>query len=208
MDPREKYPGKLFVLSGPSGAGKGTICKRLLEEVEKLALSVSMTTRAPREGEVEGKSYYFTEKQKFEEHIANDNLLEYAQVYGNYYGTPKKPVIEKLENGIDVILEIDMQGALKVKENYPDGVFIFILPPSMTELRKRLTGRGTETEEAIELRLGETLKELSYIEKYDYCVVNGDLDEAVARTKAIVVAEHSKVAFTADELIASYKEEA
>lgn len=208
MDPREKHPGKLFVLSGPSGAGKGTICKKLLEETEKLELSVSMTTRSPRHGEVEGISYFFTEKEKFEEHIRCGNLLEHAQVYGNYYGTPRAPVLEKLAAGIDVILEIDMQGALKVKESYPDGVFIFILPPSMSELRKRLTGRGTETAEAIELRLGETLKELSYIEKYDYCVVNGVLEEAVARVKAIVVAEHSKVAFTAEELIASYKEEA
>ena len=208
MDPREKHPGKLFVLSGPSGAGKGTICKKLLEETEKLELSVSMTTRSPRPGEVEGISYFFTEKEKFEEHIRCGNLLEHAQVYGNYYGTPRAPVLEKLAAGIDLILEIDMQGALKVKESYPDGVFIFILPPSMSELRKRLTGRGTETAEAIELRLGETLKELSYIEKYDYCVVNGVLEEAVARVKAIVVAEHSKVAFTAEELIASYKEEA
>ena len=208
MDPREKHPGKLFVLSGPSGAGKGTICKKLLEETEKLELSVSMTTRSPRHGEVEGISYFFTEKEEFEEHIRCGNLLEHAQVYGNYYGTPKAPVLEKLAAGIDVILEIDMQGALKVKESYPDGVFIFILPPSMSELRKRLTGRGTETAEAIELRLGETLKELSYIEKYDYCVVNGVLEETVARVKAIVVAEHSKVAFTAEELIASYKEEA
>ena len=134
-------------------------------------------------------------------------LLEFAKVYGNYYGTPKRAVLEKLARGTDVILEIDMQGALKVKENYPDGVFIFILPPSMSELRKRLTGRGTESAEAIELRLGETFKELSYIEKYDYCVVNGVLEEAVARVKAIVIAEHSKVAFTAEELIASYKEE-
>ena len=167
-----------------------------------------MTTRAPREGEVEGVSYYFTDKETFKKRIEAGELLEHAEVYGNYYGTPKGPVIEKLEKGIDVILEIDMQGALKVKENYPDGVFVFILPPSMSELRKRLTGRGTETKEAIELRLGETLKELSYIEKYDYCVVNGELDEAVARVKSIVVAEHSKVAFTAEELIASYKEEA
>lgn len=208
MDPRDKNPGKLFILSGPSGAGKGTICKQLLKETDKLELSVSMTTRAPRNGEQEGTSYYFTDKESFEKNIADGNLLEYAEVYGNYYGTPKGPVIDKLAKGIDVILEIDMQGALKVKENYPDGVFIFILPPSMSELRKRLTGRGTETAEAIELRLGETLKELSYIDKYDYCVVNGVLDEAVARVKAIVVAEHSKVAFTAEELIASYKEEA
>ncbi len=208
MDFKEKHPGKLFVFSGPSGAGKGTICKKLLEENRELALSVSMTTRAPREGEVEGVSYFFTDKETFKKRIEAGELLEYAEVYGNYYGTPKGPVVEKLEKGIDVILEIDMQGALKVKENYPDGVFVFILPPSMSELRKRLTGRGTETKEAIELRLGETLKELSYIEKYDYCVVNGELDEAVARVKSIVVAEHSKVAFTAEELIASYKEEA
>ncbi|MEE0796231.1 MAG: guanylate kinase [Anaerovoracaceae bacterium] len=204
----EKHSGKLFVLSGPSGAGKGTICKRLLEEIEELDLSVSMTTRKPRVGETEGVSYFFTEKEVFEEHIKQGNLLEYAQVYGNYYGTPKKPVLEKLARGVDVILEIDMQGALKVKESYPDGVFIFILPPSMAELRKRLTGRGTETAEAIEMRLGEALKELSYIDKYDYCVVNGVLEEAVARVKAIVVAEHSKVAFTAEELIERYKEEA
>ena len=208
MNLNEKHPGKLFVFSGPSGAGKGTICKKLLEENEELAISVSMTTRAPRNGEVEGVSYFFTDKESFEKRIEAGEFLEHAQVYGNYYGTPKGPVLEKLAKGIDVILEIDMQGALKVKENYPDGVFIFILPPSMEILRKRLTGRGTETEEAIELRLGETLKELSYIEKYDYCVVNGELDEAVARVKSIVVAEHSKVAFTADELIASYKEEA
>ena len=208
MNFKEKHPGKLFVFSGPSGAGKGTICKRLLEENKELAISVSMTTRAPRNGEVEGVSYYFTDKETFRKCIEAGEFLEHAEVYGNYYGTPKGPVIEKLRNGIDVILEIDMQGALKVKENYPEGVFIFILPPSMSELRKRLTGRGTETEEAIELRLGETLKELSYIEKYDYCVVNGELEEAVARVKSIVVAEHSKVAFTAEELIASYKEEA
>lgn len=208
MSLKEKHPGKLFVLSGPSGAGKGTICKKLLEETESLELSVSMTTRQPRVGETEGTSYYFTDKETFKQHIAEENLLEHAEVYGNYYGTPKKPVLEKLSQGIDVILEIDMQGALKVKENYPDGIFIFILPPSMSELRKRLTGRGTETAEAIELRLGETIKELTYIEKYDYCVVNGVLEEAVARVKAIVVAEHSKVTFTAEELIESYKEEA
>lgn len=208
MDFREKHPGKLFILSGPSGAGKGTICKKLLEETEDLELSVSMTTRAPRNGEIEGISYYFTDKDSFKNCIERGELLEYAEVYGNYYGTPKKMVIEKLSQGTDVILEIDTQGALKVKENYPDGIFIFILPPSMSELRKRLTGRGTETAEAIEMRLGETVKELSYIDKYDYCVVNGVLEEAVARVKAIVVAEHSKVAFTAEELIESYKEEA
>ena len=207
MNPVEKHAGKLFILSGPSGAGKGTICKALLADTD-LELSVSMTTRNPRTGETEGESYYFVSKEEFLRKIDASGFLEYAEVYGNFYGTPKQPVIDKLSAGTDVILEIDMQGALKVKENYPDGVFIFILPPSMSELRKRLTGRGTETAEAIEMRLGETLKELSYIDKYDYCVVNGQLEEAVARVKAIVVAEHSRVTFTAEELISRYKEEA
>ena len=209
MNPVDKHAGKLFILSGPSGAGKGTICKELLAQTSRddVQLSVSMTTRNPRVGETDGESYYFVSKEEFLRRIEAGGLLEYAEVYGNYYGTPKQPVIEKLAAGIDVILEIDMQGALKVKENYPDGVFIFILPPSMTELRKRLTGRGTETEEAIEMRLGETLKELSYIDKYDYCVVNGKLDEAVSRVKSILIAEHSRVTFTAEELISRYKEE-
>ena len=210
MNPVEKHAGKLFILSGPSGAGKGTICKELLAQTSRddVQLSVSMTTRNPRVGETDGVSYYFVSKEEFLRRIEAGGLLEYAEVYGNYYGTPKQPVIEKLAAGIDVILEIDMQGALKVKENYPDGVFIFILPPSMTELRKRLTGRGTETAEAIEMRLGETLKELSYIDKYDYCVVNGQLEEAVNRVKSILTAEHSRVTFTAEELISRYKEEA
>ena len=202
----EKHKGKLFILSGPSGAGKGTICKELLAQTD-LELSVSMTTRQPREGEIHGVHYYFVTEEEFVTRFGADGFLEHAEVYGRRYGTPKEPVIDKLKQGIDVILEIDIQGALKVKENYPDGVFIFILPPSMAELRKRLTGRGTETAEAIEMRLGETLKELSFIEKYDYCVVNGELDEAVARVKAIVIAEHSRVTMTADELVEKYKEE-
>ena len=206
MNLGEKHSGKLFILSGPSGAGKGTICKGLLEQTD-LQLSISMTTRVPREGEIHGVHYYFVSESEFVKRIEDDGFLEHAQVYGNRYGTPKDPVIEKLKQGIDVILEIDIQGALKVKENYPDGVFIFILPPSMAELRKRLTGRGTETAEAIEMRLGETMKELSFIEKYDYCVVNGELEEAVNRVKAIVIAEHSKVTITADELVKKYKEE-
>lgn len=200
-----KHPGKLFIISGPSGAGKGTIANRILEDTE-LAFSVSMTTRAPREGEIDGVHYYFVSEEEFLKNIDEDGFLEHANVYGRRYGTPKDPILEKLENGTDVLLDIEMQGALQIKENYPEGVFIFILPPSMSELRKRLTGRGTETQEAIEMRLGNTLKELSYVEKYDYLVVNGELDEAVNRVKAIIIAEHSRVTMTADELVKEYTE--
>lgn len=201
-----EHSGKLFIISGPSGAGKGTICKRLIEDT-RVQLSVSMTTRGPRPGEVDGVSYYFTTREAFQQEIEKGGFLEHAEVYGNYYGTPKAKVIEKLEAGTDVVLEIDIQGALNVKSAYPDGIFIFILPPSMAELRKRITGRGSETEEAINLRLSQTLKEVSYIDKYDYCVVNGELEEAVARVKSIVMAEHSRVSRDIYKLIEKYKEE-
>ncbi|MEG1314254.1 MAG: guanylate kinase [Anaerovoracaceae bacterium] len=206
MDNQQVHTGKLFIISGPSGAGKGTICKQLVDETD-VKVSVSMTTRNPRPGEEDGISYYFTSQDDFRAKIENGGLLEYAEVYGNFYGTPKQQVIDRLSQGIDVVLEIDIQGALKVKESYPNGVFIFILPPSMAELRKRITGRGSETEEAINLRLGETLKEVSYIDKYDYCVVNGELEEAVSRVKAIVIAEHSRVSQNVYKLIEMYKEE-
>lgn len=198
--------GLLVVVSGPSGAGKGTICKRLTEIIN-IELSVSMTTRKPRPGEIDGKNYFFVTKEEFLHKIDNKGLLEYATVYGNYYGTPKENVMQKLEEGQDVVLEIDIQGALKIKEACPKGIFIFILPPSMTELRKRITGRGSETEDAINLRLGETLKEVSYIDKYDYCVVNNEVDEAVDRVGAIIKAEHSRVSEDIYKLIAKYKEE-
>lgn len=203
---RSEHKGKLFIISGPSGAGKGTICKRLVDET-KVEVSVSMTTRQPRAGEIDGKSYYFTTKENFLKEVEAEGFLEWAEVYGNYYGTPKSKLDEKLSAGIDVVLEIDIQGALNVKEVYPEGIFIFILPPSMTELRKRITGRGSETEESLRLRLSQTLKEVSYIDKYDYCVVNDDLDEAVARVKAIVFAEHSRVSQNIYKLIEQYKEE-
>lgn len=198
--------GLLFVVSGPSGAGKGTICRRLLQKMD-IDLSISMTTRKPRPQEVEGENYYFISEEEFLEIIKNDGFLEYAKVYGNYYGTPKEMVTQKLENGRDVVLEIDIQGALQIKASYPDGIFIFILPPSMAELRKRITGRGSETENDINLRLGETLKEVAYIDKYDYCVVNGEIDEAVNRVAAIIIAEHSKISEDIYELIEKYKEE-
>lgn len=133
--------------------------------------------------------------------------MEYAEVYGNFYGTPKMEVMDMMNAGIDVVLEIDIQGALQIKEAYPEAVFIFILPPSMSELRKRITGRGSETEESLELRLGETLNEIAYIDKYDYCVVNGELQDAVNRVAAIIMAEHSRVSEDVYKIIERYKEE-
>lgn len=199
--------GRLLVISGPSGAGKGSISKRILEEVDDLIYSISMTTRAPRPGEINGKNYFFVTHEQFEKTIQENGFLEYAKVYGEYYGTPKARVMELLDEGMDVVLEIDIQGAMNIRKSYPKGVLIFILPPSMAELRKRITGRGSETKGDIELRMGEALKEIAYIDKYDYCVVNGDLDEAVNRVKAIIIAEHSRVEEDIYELIQEYKEE-
>ena len=198
--------GRLFVISGPSGAGTGTICKEILEN-ENIRLSVSMTTRAPRDGEIDGVNYFFVSKEEFQKIIEERGFLEYAEVYGNFYGTPKMEVMDMMNAGIDVVLEIDIQGALQIKEAYPEAVFIFSLPPSMSELRKRITGRGSETEESLELRLGETLNEIAYIDKYDYCVVNGELQDAVNRVTAIIMAEHSRVSEDVYKIIERYKEE-
>lgn len=198
--------GMLFVVSGPSGTGKGTICKELVKKTN-VEISVSMTTRSPRAGEIEGVNYYFVSKEKFEDCIRRDGLLEYAEVYGNYYGTPKEKVYDLLNNGKDVVLEIDIQGALKVKEKYNDGIFIFILPPSMSELRKRIITRGSETDESIKLRLGETLKEVSYIDKYDYCVINDDLEKATKEVTTIIEASHFRITEEIYKLVEKYKEE-
>lgn len=184
--------GLLLVISGPSGAGKGTICKELMNNGD-FWLSVSATTRSPRKGEVDGQNYYFLTKENFVDRIEQKDFLEYAEVYGNYYGTPKSNVLEKLKNGKDVILEIDIQGALKVKENYPKGIFIFILPPSMEELKNRIIKRGSETEESLMTRFKSAYKEINYVSKYNYAVINDEVDKAVEKIKSIIIAEKCSV---------------
>jgi len=184
--------GLLVVISGPSGAGKGTICKGLLKELD-LNLSISATTRDPRKGEIDGTNYFFISKDKFQDMLLNNEFLEHAEVYNNYYGTPKKYVFDMLEEGKDVLLEIDIQGALSIKEIYPDGVFIFILPPSMEELKNRIEKRATETKEAMIKRLDAAYKELKYVFKYDYGVLNDTVDSAVDNINSIIKAEKCKV---------------
>ena len=171
--------GILLVVSGFSGAGKGTLMKELLHRYENYALSVSATTRKPREGEEEGREYFFKTREEFEQMIADGELIEYACYVGNYYGTPKAYVEQKLEEGRDVILEIEIQGARKVKECFPDTVLLFVSPPSAEELRRRLTKRGTESAEVIESRLSRAVEEADGIEDYDYFVINDDLDACV-----------------------------
>lgn len=185
--------GILIVVSGFSGAGKGTLMKRLLESYDNYALSVSATTRSPRPGEIDGREYFFKSVDEFEKMIAQDELIEYAKYVNNYYGTPKDYVMSQLDAGKDVILEIEIQGALKVKEKYPDTLLLFVTPPSARELKARLVGRGTETMDVIESRMKRAVEESEGVEAYDYLIVNDDLETCVKEMHHVIQAEHSKV---------------
>lgn len=196
--------GLLVVVSGPSGAGKGTICKELLKNNSQIKVSISATTRLPRTGEEDGVNYFFINRDKFENMIDGDDFLEYAMVYDNYYGTPKQYVMNNLENGNDVLLEIDIVGALQIKERFEDAVFIFILPPSLEELKNRIIGRGTETLSDIEKRYGSAISEIKQVIKYDYAVVNDDVARAVKDIEAIIRAEKSKVLRNYEKILSKF----
>ena len=185
--------GVLAVISGFSGAGKGTLMRALLERYDNYALSISATTRAPREGEVDGREYFFKTREEFEQMIEHDELVEYAQYVGNYYGTPKEYVFSNLKAGKDVLLEIEIQGALKVKEKFPDTLLMFVTPPSAEELKSRLVGRGTEEMSVIESRLSRAVEEAQGIEAYDYLIVNDKLDACVEEVHSIIHNEHFRV---------------
>lgn len=185
--------GILIVVSGFSGAGKGTLMKRIMEKFDNYALSISATTRAPREGEVNGREYFFKTVDEFEKMIAQEELIEYAKYVSNYYGTPKAYILEQLEAGKDVILEIEIQGALKVREKFPDTLLLFVTPPSAKELEHRLTMRGTETPEVIASRMARACEEAEFMDHYDYLVINDDLDACVEELHELIQREHQRV---------------
>ncbi len=186
--------GLLIVVSGPSGAGKGTICDALRKRFPKIHYSISMTTRDPRPGEVDGVNYYFTNNSHFEELLEQDAFLEHAKVYDHYYGTPKEYVYNMLQEGNHIMLEIDIQGAMQVKEKYPQCVLIYIVPPSKAVLEARLRGRHTDSDEVIAGRLAKASAELEWIPKYDYLIINDELDTAVEEASAVLQAEEDKAA--------------
>lgn len=184
--------GLLVLISGPSGTGKGTVCDLLRKKQPELSYSISATTRQPRPGEQDGVNYYFYDKARFQQMIEAGELLEWAEVYGNYYGTPKQKVLDRLEAGEDILLEIDTQGALNVMKAMPEGLYIFLLPPSLEELAARLKGRGTETEESLQRRLGAAVDEIRIAHNYRYVVVNDTVEKAADTIANIIKAEHSR----------------
>lgn len=208
MEKTVKPQGVLLVVSGPSGAGKGTICQLLREKLPDLGYSVSVTTRQPRVGEVDGVNYFFKTVEQVKEMIAADELLEYAEVYGNYYGTPRQYVMDLLNAGKDVLLEIDIQGALQIKQRFPEGVFVFIVPPSLDELSARIYKRGTDSEDVIKRRMASAASELTYAAEYDYIIVNDIVEKAANKILTIMDAERYRVArtyFIVDKICKSKK---
>ena len=192
--------GMLVVISGPSGVGKGTLCNLLLKRKKNIILSVSTTTRLPRDGEINGKNYFFVSKKDFESMIKENQFLEWAKVYNNYYGTPREFVNKNLEKGKDVLLEIDIQGAKQVKHNCPQAIFIFIMPPSIAELETRIKKRGTETQTSLEVRMGNTVNELKAAYMYDYIVINDDIERAVTELCSIISAEKCRTSRNKDTI--------
>ncbi len=188
-----KSKGILLVISGFAGTGKGTLVQELLKRYDNYALSVSATTRAPRPGEEDGVHYFFKTKEEFEQMIQDKKLIEYACYVGNYYGTPKEYVQDQLENGKDVILEIEIQGALKIKEQFPETLLLFMVPPSARVLEERLRGRGTETEEVVQKRLRRAVEEAEFIDQYDYLIVNDVLDTCIEEAHEIIQSQHHRV---------------
>lgn len=184
--------GLLVVISGPSGTGKGTVLKLVKESFNNVRFSVSATTRKPREGEVEGKNYFFKTVEEFKEMLQNNEMIEWVEYCDNYYGTPRKYIEESMEQGYDVILELEVEGAINIKNQYPDSVTIFMVPPSFDELRLRIEGRGTEKPEVIEKRLKRAKEELSYIDRYDYITINNAVEDSVSEVNSIIIAEKLK----------------
>lgn len=199
--------GLLLVVSGPSGTGKGTICKDIVAKHEDINLSISATTRNPRVGEVEGKSYFFKTKEEFEAMVDRGEFLEHAMIYDNYYGTPKKAIFDELDMGRDVILEIEMQGAMQIKEVYPQAVFIFVLPPSLQELRNRIVGRGTETEEQIEKRFNSAYDEIKLLGDYDYFIFNNIVEKSAEEILNILEVEKNKVSRYKKDILDMFEKE-
>lgn len=184
--------GRLFVISGPSGAGKSTVVFKAIEGRNDMCFSTSVTTRKPRPNEVDGREYFFVDLDRFKEMVENDELLEHAEYVANSYGTPRKYVEDKLDSGLNVVLDIEVQGARQIKAKKPDAVFVFIIPPSMEELRRRLVARGTDSERAIEARLIRARQEYAEADFYDYIIVNDDAERAAKELSAIITAERCK----------------
>ncbi len=201
-----KKRGLLLVVSGPSGAGKGTICHAFLEANPEVNISVSATTRQPRDGEIDGVNYFFLTHSQFEHRIATGQFYEYAENYGNFYGTPKAFVEQKLAQGEDVILEIDIKGALQVKAQQPDAIYIFILPPDMTELKNRIIKRGSETDLSLKTRMASAYQEIDFVDRYNYYIVNHDVERAVTVMESILLAEKHRVGQNAAHIINAIKQ--